>query len=170
MTIVLTFADRLMMRVLDIILVCLAGLLLLLLNYAVFARFVLNESVSWGEELPSHMLAMLAFVGAAYLTRTDEHIGFDGVLRLFPEGLQRIVLTFNFVAMAAFGAALAWYGTIATLSFAARPMISVDLPMALFRGAMPFGGALIALICAVRVAGLVSGRIRPADLLPKTDD
>jgi TRAP-type transport system periplasmic protein len=57
------------------------ALLLLLLNYAVFSRFVLNASVSWGEELPAHVLAALTFIGAAYLTRTNEHLGFDGGLR-----------------------------------------------------------------------------------------
>jgi TRAP-type C4-dicarboxylate transport system permease small subunit len=154
---------------LDAMVIALAGLLLLLLNWAVFARFVLNDSVSWGEELPAHLLAMLTFIGAAYLTRTNEHLGFDAVLRVMPDGMKRVVTAINLILIGVFGAMLAWYGGLAAASFGARSLISIDAPMALFRGAMPFGGALIALFCAVRLIGIVTGRIDPMDLLPESD-
>jgi TRAP-type C4-dicarboxylate transport system permease small subunit len=154
---------------LDIMVITLAGLLLLLLNWAVFARFILNDSVSWGEELPAHLLAMLTFIGAAYLTRTNEHLGFDAVLRVMPAGMMRVVTAINLVLMGAFGAMLAWYGGIAAASFGARSLISIDAPMMLFRGAMPLGGALITLFCTVRFIGIVTGRIDALDLLPESD-
>ncbi|WP_349371699.1 TRAP transporter small permease [Salinarimonas sp.] len=162
-------ADRVLSRALDAAVVGLAGLLLVLLNWAVFARFVLNSSVSWGEELPAHLLATLTFVGAAYLTRTNEHLGFDSVVKAMPPALQRVVMAANLALMTLFSALVAWYGAIAAASFSGRALISIDLPMALFRGAMPLGAALIAAICAVRIAALLLGRIRPDSLLPETD-
>jgi len=155
--------------ILDVMVITLAGLLLLLLNWAVFARFILNDSVSWGEELPAHLLAMLTFIGAAYLTRTNEHLGFDAVLRVMPPIMMRVVTAFNLVLMAGFGAMLAYYGGIAAASFGARSLISIDAPMALFRAAMPLGGALITLFCSVRLVGILTGRIDPLDLLPESD-
>ena len=154
---------------LDVMVITLAGLLLLLLNWAVFARFILNDSVSWGEELPAHLLAMLTFIGAAYLTRTNEHLGFDAVLRVMPAGMMRVVTALNLVLMGAFGAMLAWYGGIAAASFGGRSLISVDAPLLLFRGAMPLGGALITLFCSIRFIGILTGRIDPLDLLPESD-
>jgi TRAP-type C4-dicarboxylate transport system permease small subunit len=112
---------------------------------------------------------MLTFIGAAYLTRTNEHLGFDAVLRIMPAGMKRVVTGINLLLMATFGALLAWYGGIAAASFGARTLISVDLPMMLFRGAMPFGGALIALFCTIRFVGLCTGQIAPDDLLPESD-
>jgi TRAP-type C4-dicarboxylate transport system permease small subunit len=162
-------ADRWLGALLDGVVVGLAGLLLILLNWAVFARFILNDSVSWGEELPAYLLATLTFIGAAYLTRTNEHLGFDAVLRVMPPPMQRIVTALNLILMAAFGLLLAWYGGIAAFSFSGRSLISVDAPMALFRAAMPVGGALIALFCAVRLVGIATGRIDPMDLLPESD-
>ena len=161
--------DRWMTRILDGAVVALSGLLFLLLNYAVFTRFVLNSSVSWSEELPAHVLAVLTFIGAAYLTRTSEHLGFDAVVRILSPRVKRVVMAGNLVLMAGFGALLAWYGGNAAMSFGARQLISVDLPMALFRAAMPVGGALIALICLVRLGGLLTGRVQPDDLLPESD-
>lgn len=161
--------DRWMCRALDAFTIVMAGLLLVLLNYAVFARFVLNSSVSWGEELPAHMLAMLTFIGAAYLTRTNEHLGFDSAARSLSAGFQRVLACINQVLMAGFGAALFWFGGRAALSFMGRTLISLDIPMILFRGAVPVGGALIVLICSVRLVGLIMGRINPSDLLPEGD-
>ena len=68
-----------------------------------------------------------------------------------------------------FGALLAYYGAIAAASFGSRMLISVDLPMALFRYAMPLGGALIALVSLTRLAGLLTGQVDPDDLLPESD-
>ena len=166
---VLMRIDRWITAILDALVVGMAGLLLLLLNWAVFARFILNDSVSWGEELPAHILAALTFIGAAYLIRTNEHLGFDAALRAFPHGLQRVITGLNLVLMGVFGVLIAWYGGIAASSFAGRPLISIDLPMALFRGAMPVGGALIAAMCTVRLGGLMTGEIDPQDLMPESD-
>jgi TRAP-type C4-dicarboxylate transport system permease small subunit len=169
LTALVKFVDLWLTRLLDAVVIGLAGLLFCLLNYAVFTRFILNDSVSWSEELPAHILAALTFIGAAYLTRTSEHLGFDAVVRILSPGLKRAVMAGNLVLMAFFGGLLAYYGGIAAASFGSRMLISVDLPMALFRYAMPVGGALIALISLTRLAGLLTGQVHPDDLLPESD-
>ena len=161
--------DRWITAVLDGLVIAMAGLLLVLLNWAVFARFILNDSVSWGEELPAYILAALTFIGAAYLTRTNEHLGFDAVLRILPAGAKRVVTCLNLILMGGFGALMAWYGGIAAASFWGRMLISVDLPVTLFRGTMAAGGFLIAAFCMVRLAGILSGRVDPDALIPESD-
>jgi len=168
-TALVAFVDLWLTRILDAVVIGLSGLLFCLLNYAVFTRFILNDSVSWSEELPAHILAALTFIGAAYLTRTSEHLGFDAVVRILSPGVKRAVMAGNLILMAFFGALLAYYGGIAAQSFGSRMLISVDLPMALFRYAMPVGGALIALISLTRLAGLLTGQVHPDDLLPESD-
>ncbi|MDR5906526.1 TRAP transporter small permease [Franzmannia qiaohouensis] len=161
--------ERATVRLLDSMVVALAGLLLVLLNYAVFSRFVLNASVSWGEELPANLLAVLTFIGAAYLTKINEHLGFDSVLRLMPLAVQRVLLCINQALMLVFALVVAYYGMHASLGFHGRSLISIDLPMALFRWAMPLGCGLIAIICATRLFGLATGKIAPNELYPETD-
>ena len=163
-------ADRVLFAILDALIVALAGLILVLMNYAVFSRFVLNDSVSWGEELPAHLLAMLTFIGGAYLTRTNEHLSFDGVLVKLPLPVQRTFLIGIQILMIFFAGCLTYYGAIAAWSFSGRDLISIELPITLFRGAMPVGGAIIALICTVRLVGLATGRLGPDDLQPQHDD
>lgn len=107
--------------------------------------------------------------GAAYLTGTSEHLGFDAVVRILPGAMKRVVMAGNLVLMAGFGALLAYYGAIAAASFGSLMLISVDLPMALFRYAMPLGGALMALVSFTCLAGLLTGQVDPDDLLPESD-
>lgn len=166
---IVDIGDRWITAALDALVVAMAGLLLLLLNWAVFARFVLNDSVSWGEELPAHVLAALTFIGAAFLTRTNEHLGFDAVLRILPQAVKRAVICLNLLLMGGFGALLAWYGGIAAQSFAGRTLISIELPVILFRGTMAVGGLLILAFCVVRLVGIAAGRINPDDLFPESD-
>lgn len=161
--------DRWLTGALDAVVIAMAGLLLLLLNWAVFARFILNDSVSWGEELPAHILASLTFIGAAYLTRTNEHLGFDAVLRIMPAAMMRLVTCANLVLMGGVGGLMAWYGGIAAKSFVGRTLVSIDLPLVLFRGTMAAGGLLIAAFCLVRLIGVMSGRVDPLALLPESD-
>ena len=143
-TALVAFVDLWLTRILDAVVIGLSGLLFCLLNYAVFTRFILNDSVSWSEELPAHILAALTFIGAAYLTRTSEHLGFDAVVRILSPGVKRAVMAGNLILMAFFGALLAYYGGNRRAELrAAACSSSVDLPMALFRYAMPVGGALI---------------------------
>ena len=163
-------ADRILIAILDALIIAIAGLILVLMNYAVFSRFVLNSSVSWGEELPAHLLAMLTFIGGAYLARTNGHLCFDGVLEKLPGPVQRIFLIGIQIMMIFFAGCLTYYGAIAAWSFFGRDLISIELPVSLFRGAMPVGGAIIALICTIRLVGLLIGRLGPDDFQPQHDD
>ena len=165
-----TSVDRAIGWGLELIVVIISIGLFVLLNYAVFARFVLNASVTWSEELPAFIYACLTFIGAAQLTRTNEHLGFDMLLRKFTPTIQGFVVAANLVLMAAFGVLLAYYGTKVALSFGFRPIVSLDIPVVLFRASMPVGGALIALVCITRLLGLACGVARPGDFLPPADD
>ena len=75
----------------------------------------------------------------------------------------------NLLLMGSFGALLAWYGGIAAQSFAGRTLISIELPVILFRGTMAVGGLLILAFCVVRLVGIAAGRINPDDLFPESD-
>ena len=78
-------------------------------------------------------------------------------------------MVMNLMLIGGFAGLLSWYGAIATWSFGGRLMISLDLPVALFRAALPVGSALIAAICLVRLIGLLTGRVEPQSLMPETD-
>jgi len=151
--------DSWLTRALDGAVTALAGLLFVLLNVAVFSRFVMDSSASWSEDLPAHVLAALTIIGAANLTRRSGHLGFDAVVRILSPGVKRAVMAGNLLLMVGFGALLAWYGGIAASNFGARMMISVDLPVALFSWAMPVGGALITRISLTRFVGLLTGQV-----------
>ncbi|MFN3146572.1 MAG: TRAP transporter large permease subunit [Paracoccaceae bacterium] len=125
LTALVAFVDLWLTRLLDAMVIGLAGLLFCLLNYAVFTRFlVLSPASSSVQELPAHVLAVLTFIGAAYLTRTSEHLGFDAVVRILRPGLKRAVMACNLVLMAGFRRSLPIPAASAGI-FGSRVRISV---------------------------------------------
>ncbi len=68
--------------------------LILLLAYQVFARFVLNRSVAWSEELSRIAFVWAIYASIAYTAKWDKHIRLTFILMALPERWQKAILTF----------------------------------------------------------------------------
>ncbi|AJZ56857.1 TRAP transporter, DctM subunit [Paraburkholderia fungorum] len=73
---------------------------LLLAN--VFFRYVLDDSLIWGDELASLLFLWLAMFGAVIALRRGEHMRLTTLLHAMPPGLRRFFETFGNVVVAAF--------------------------------------------------------------------
>ena len=71
-----------------ILLVCMACVMI----YQIFSRFVLNSSISWGEEVTIYMFIWSTFLGISYCIRKRLTIQIEMLVGAFPEGVQKIVL------------------------------------------------------------------------------
>ena len=74
-----TLIDRFIFSLIDWIVIGLTLAISIAVVATVFSRYVLNNSFSWGEELPGLLLMCLTFFGAAWLARNDGHQTQDGV-------------------------------------------------------------------------------------------
>ena len=88
--------------------------MLLIVNYEVVARYVLNRPTPWMLEIVEYALLYIAFLGAAWLLKEDGHIKLDIVLeRLNP----RVQAWFNIIT-SIIGAIIClfitWYGVKVT--------------------------------------------------------
>jgi TRAP-type transport system small permease protein len=65
-----------------------AGLLLLAMVAIVFAnviaRFVLNASLAWSEEIARFLFIWIVFLGSFFAYLTNEHLGLDLVVKAVP--------------------------------------------------------------------------------------
>jgi len=90
------------------------GFTLLIVNYEVIARYLLNRPTAWMLEVVEYCLLYLCFLGTAWLLKEEGHLKMDIVLdRLSP----RVQLWVN-IATSIIGAlvclAVTWYGVKAT--------------------------------------------------------
>ena len=76
-----SFFDR-AIGVLGMLGVFILAFLLVLTNYEVVGRYLLNRPAAWSLEIIEYGLLYLTFLGAAWLLKEDEHIKMDIVIEL----------------------------------------------------------------------------------------
>jgi TRAP-type C4-dicarboxylate transport system permease small subunit len=104
-----------------------------------FTRYVLNDSLSWTEEIARYGLMALTFLGGAVVTRRGTHIAVVLLPNLLPARYGRTLLAVVDLATLAFFALLAWFSVLIVGRMQFQRMTVFDLPMSLVYGAVAFG-------------------------------
>jgi len=77
--------------ILDRVTLILLAVLLLVVGAQIFARYVLNHSLFWSEELARYLFIYLVFLGSAIVLRRNGHIQVSFFVERLPPGPQRSV-------------------------------------------------------------------------------
>ena len=108
----------------------------------VFARYVMNNPLTWSEEFSRLVFIWTIFLGAGVMVRRGGHVAVDSLVVLFPKRLQKGAWVLSIFVVAASCVVLIVFGwdiitKIGSLSPALRA------PMRLFYGAVPTGAAIV---------------------------
>ncbi|MGI9520534.1 MAG: TRAP transporter small permease [Hyphomicrobiaceae bacterium] len=74
----------------------------------VFFRYVLNDSLSWAEELSKFCMLWMVFVGSPIALRAGNHIAIEVLPSFLPERLEAILKAAVMAVVIVFLAVLAW--------------------------------------------------------------
>ena len=151
-----TAAGRHLARVEELISRALLALLVLLVFVPAVTR-TFNRPVIWSIEIAQLLFAWLAFLGANQAMRAGAHIGVDVLTRHLPPRLRKAVALFNLGLIAAFLAALLWYGVELTFVSVDRRFMTTNLSFAFATVAAPLGAALLLLTTTGRIAAVLRG-------------
>lgn len=146
--------DAFIFGLIDKLIILLVGVITVAVIATVFARFVLNNSFSWGEELPGLLLVSLTFLGSAWLARYDQHLAFDGLLVMMPARLRLGVQVLNLVLVELFLICLTYFGWVVVRATGSTSLVTLDFPLVVFRAMVPIGGLLMMLGYGVQLAQL----------------
>ncbi|WP_025324401.1 TRAP transporter small permease [Deferrisoma camini] len=140
---------------------CLLALAMSALTLAqVVARYGLNHSIFWSEEVGRMILIALTFLGASAAWARGAHIGIDVAVARLPAGARRWVRAFGCACGIGFGVFLAVYGAEFTW-FARRGVMSATgLSRSVPAAVVPLGGAALALHALADLAAAVTGAER----------
>jgi C4-dicarboxylate transporter DctQ subunit len=72
----------------------------------VFYRYVLNNSLSWTEELARYLMVWFAFIGMAIAFRDESHVNVSFVVNLFPSSVRQIIKIISYLLVLLFLATL----------------------------------------------------------------
>ena len=101
--------------------------LIALLTYQVFARFVLNRSVSWSEELSRIMFVWVVYASICYTAKLNKHIRLTFILMVLPAWVQKAVLTLADAIWLGMNLLIAYQGVLYIIRLFRFPYISQTL-------------------------------------------
>ena len=79
----------------------LAGMTLVL-GIQIFCRFVLNNSLTWSEELARFMFIWSTFLSIGFCLKEGISLKIDTLISLFPKKVQAVILLLGDVVMTVF--------------------------------------------------------------------
>lgn len=96
--------------------------------YQVFGRYVLNSSPTWTENLALVLILYVTLIGAAVGVRDAGHIGMDSLLVMLPDHVRERIEIVIHVLVAVFGVAMAYNGWILGASVGTVKIPNLGLP------------------------------------------
>lgn len=111
----------------------------------VFARYVLNNSIGWADEISRLLFVWSIFLAIPVAIRTGNHIGIELLTDRLPPGARAILARPVTTIAAALMLLVAWQSFAVALAQWDELMVSVDLSAGLFLLAVGIGGVLSAL-------------------------
>src|SRR5947209_7915159 len=109
-----------------------------------FTRYILNDSLSWTEEIARYGLMWLAFIGGAVVTRKKSHIAVELLSNLMAPGRLRSALLalVDFVTLGFLGL-LAYFSVTIVERMHNQTMTVVELPMSIVYAGVGLGCLLM---------------------------
>lgn len=109
-----------------------------------FTRYVLNDSLSWTEEIARYGLMWVVFIGGAMVTRRNTHIAVELLSNVMKPGPLRAALLalVDFIKLAFLGL-LAFVSWTITERMHFQRMTVFDLPMSYVYAGVAFGCLLM---------------------------
>jgi TRAP-type transport system small permease protein len=128
-----------------------------IVSFQVFGRYVLNDSPTWAENLALVLILYVTLIGAAIGVRDAGHIGMESLLVLVPEKLRNKVEMVIHVLVAIFGALMIYNGWILGASVSGYKLANIHLSEAWRYVPLAISGALIVLFSIEHVIALATG-------------
>ncbi len=140
-------------------------LMVIIVFVQVIFRYILNNSLSWSEELVRYIFIWQVWLGASLGMRINEHIRVDMFVKLLPNVPQKILGILTDLLVLAFYIFLIVYGFKYLQNVIAKDMNStaLKLPLAYVYASLPVGSVIIALRYAVLVGRETVGLLRGSD-------
>jgi len=118
--------------------------------WAVFTRYVLNNSLAWTEEIAINCLVVVVFLGSVMCTRMTRHIHVDVLYHYLPASVGRyLALAVNLITIGFF-AYMAWLLWRYVGIVYRERMVTIDLPRSIVFYAV-FAGFVLMMLRAIQV-------------------
>lgn len=127
-----------------VVTVALCAALTAVVAVGVFYRYVLNDALSWSEEVAKFTMVWLTFTGAPLALVAGGHVAIEMLPRLLPRRARHLLLALVLAAVVATLAMLVWWGT--AFAWNGRTQVAAmlgDVSMAWVFASIPIGSLIM---------------------------
>ena len=132
-------------RIMDWFLGLVMTVMLVVVTLQVWYRFVLNDPLSWSEELARYLFVWISFIGSAVGVRMNVHLGIDLIEKIMtPTGHKILSVVVNLLVQIFLVIVIYWgVKILSVVRF--QTSASMGIPMTYPYLAVPVGSALMLL-------------------------
>lgn len=156
--------ERLFRKFIDLVewwSVLLLFLMVAVVCFGVFFRYVLKASLVWYDEFASYLLVWLTFYGAVVASYRRRHIGFEVVIEKLRPEPRKIVDLIGELFVLGFQVVLFYYGWQLVEKMGADTAISLPwVKMAWIYSVLPITGGLMLIISVLRLVDIAFAKER----------
>jgi len=130
-------------RLLEALAGVLIGAITCLVSVQVFARYVLNDTPPWSEELCRYLFVWASFLGACVAMRRAAHLGVDSLVVRLPPSVGAVLHHAVGGLVAVFAAILVWQGAMLVPAMATQRSPSMGISLQYVFVAVPIAAAIM---------------------------
>jgi len=145
----------------------LLALMLVIVDIAVFMRYVMNDALAWSEEIAKFVMVWLTFIVAPIGLRMGAHVGIEVLVGTLRGRLRQCVLVAIFAGVIALMAVFVKEGAFMTWNARIQRASTIDISIFYVYICMPVGSLAVALVALEYMVNAVRGVIDPAKARPE---
>ncbi|MCC6531213.1 MAG: TRAP transporter small permease [Burkholderiales bacterium] len=130
-------------RLAEIVVIIQFAVLVATVTAAVVARYVLNDSIVWAEELSRYLFVWVSFLGGGLGVGRNIHVGVDSVVQLLPGRPKLVVQVAAEIMMVGFTLVLIWVGAQFALFGMRNDALLLPIAMGYVYLAVPVGASVM---------------------------
>ena len=134
-------------------------LLVVVVTWQVFGRYVLNDTPIWAESFALVLVLYVTMFGAAVGVRDAGHIGMESLLAMmFPKRFEIVFEIIIHALVGAFGVMMAWHASLLAMSVMHYAIPTLGLSEGVSHVPVIIAGGLIALFSLEHILALLQGQ------------
>ncbi len=119
----------------------------LIVSTSIFFRYVLNDSITWSEEIAKYLMVWMVFVGAPVAMVQSRHIAIEMFPNLFRPRIRALIFLIVNLLIVLTMAFWTYRGFTYTVGGMSQVMSSFDkIPLGLVFASIPFGSCIMMII------------------------
>ena len=140
------------MKVIEYLAVSLILIATFIIIIQVIARYGLNSSLTWADEVLGFLLVWITFIGAALAMNDNSHISTDILMEIVPSSLKWAANILIDCFVLVFLIVFVWFSSVICTKMFENYTVSITIRMAYVYSILPIAGVFMILSVLRRIA------------------